>query len=123
MASQQKHIDRTIRELERFKANPHALAMMRGSAAALNGYERKLDSRKLQLSTREAPKGGRGRIVHGEHQTLILLHNREPHGRAQEKRNQTLAKAEAAARTGGLRRAGAAYLKTVVTASMGGAAQ
>lgn len=66
-------------ELYKWVGNENAIAMMRGSGAALNGYQRNIKGTALNLTVREKIYGGRGRLIRGNTRTGIRLHNLEPH--------------------------------------------
>lgn len=97
-----KRVERAEQELEKFLANTDALAIMRGSGAALNGYQRMIDPKKINLTVRDKVYGGRGRLLKGQVVTTVALQNLEPHSRTVEKYRGVTRKARALLRVAGL---------------------
>lgn len=102
---------RAEEELQKFLQTTGGIAMMRGSGAALNGYQRMITADALNLTVRDKIYGGRGRILKGGAVTGVMLHNLEPHCRVVEKYRRPVARAKAALSAAGLQKLKPEYVK------------
>jgi hypothetical protein len=100
----------TLRE---FQKSIGAIVMMRGTGAALNGYEKGLSSQALNATTRTKVYGGRGRLAKASGIASLWLHNREPHCRVVEKYRKVVARAQMALRAGGIKRMKPVYVSKI----------
>lgn len=94
---------RAAEEFEKFAGSETAIAMMRTSGAAMNGYDRNLRGNALQLTVRERVYGGRGRFIRGSTSDAMALHNLEPHCRAVEKWKRPVGRAKMALSAAGIK--------------------
>ena len=97
----------------------NAIVMMRGSSAALAGYQRHLSGDALMATIRQKVYGGAGRLANTQTATIILLHNMEPYARALEKRHHVFRGAADEVRHLGMRRVGAKFFGKLAAESGG----
>lgn len=97
--------------LRRFLETTGAIAMMRTSGAALNGYQRMLSGDAVNLTVRDKVYGGRGRVLRGGSVTGVLLHNLEPHCRVVEKYRRPAGRARVTLAQSGLQKLKPEYVK------------
>lgn len=110
---QYERLEKARDQARRFGMDENAIVMMRGTSAALAGYQKELRGDALMATVRDQVYGGSGRIIDGSTATVILLHNKEPYCRAIEKRHQVWAKALNSVKMFGMQQAGAKYIATV----------
>lgn len=92
------------KELYKWVGSDSAIAMMRGSGGALNGYGRNIKGSALMLTVREKVYGGKGRLIRGNSRTGLRLHNLEPHCRVLEKYRGPVRRGKAALAAAGLQK-------------------
>jgi hypothetical protein len=111
------HYWKCVDELNKLTDNPTAIVMMRGSGAALMGFQKNINAEHFKASIREKVYGGYGRVIDlpGKGQTMVVLINMEPHARVVEKRRGILRRAQSLARALGARRASRKYLEKLGT--------
>jgi hypothetical protein len=102
-------------ELSRFLASTGAVVMMRKHGAALNGYQRFVSGDALNVTIRDKVYGGRGRLIRGNTQSGLALHNLEPHCRVVEKYKHPVARARAALSAAGLQRMKPVYVSQLAS--------
>ena len=102
---------RAEEELQKFLGATGGIAMMRGSGAALNGYQRLISADALNLTVRDKVYGGRGRVLRGGSVTGVLLHNLEPHCRVVEKYRRPAGRARVTLAQSGLQKLKPEYVK------------
>lgn len=102
---------RAKEEFEKFAGSDTAIAMMRKSGAAMNGYERNLRGSALQLTVRDKVYGGRGRMIRGSNSDALALHNLEPHCRAVEKYKKPVGRAKMALSAAGVQKLKPVYVQ------------
>jgi hypothetical protein len=101
---------RAEEELKKFLQATGAVVMMRGSGAALNGYQRQLSGDAINLTVRDKVYGGRGRLTSGSTTSGLMLHNLEPHSRVVEKYRGVVRRARAALGAAGLQQLKGEYV-------------
>lgn len=114
-------LKKAVDDLEVYAGTEASIVMMRGSGAALNGYQRQLDGKKLNATIREKVYGGRGRIIRGNTTTGVVMSNMEPHVRVVEKFKGPVARAKRILYAGKLKPLRRKYVKMIAegaTASM-----
>lgn len=108
---QTRRAEKAEEDLKRFIGATGAIAMMRTSGAALNGYQRMLSGDAVNLTVRDKIYGGRGRVLRGGSVTGVLLHNLEPHCRVVEKYRRPAGRARVALAQSGLQKLKPEYVK------------
>jgi hypothetical protein len=111
--------DRAKEELDKALSSYEAIGMMRGSGAALNGYERNLKGTALNLTFRTKVYGGVGRLIRGSTKVALALHNREPHCRVVERYRKPVGKANAALRAAGVEKLKPVYVMELAIRTKG----
>lgn len=115
----QERAERARQELYKWVGSDSAIAMMRGSGAALNGYDRNIKGTALNLTVREKVYGGRGRMVRGSSRAGLVLHNLEPHCKVVERWSKPVARGKAALNVAGLKKMKPEYVGQLVKNTKG----
>jgi len=110
---QEERVKKAVDDLQVYLGTEASIVMMRGSGAALNGYQRNLDGKKLNATIREKIYGGRGKIIRGATTTGVVLSNLEPHARAVEKYKGPVARAKRVLGAGKVKTLKRGYVKMI----------
>lgn len=110
-----QRVEKAEEQLRRYTKTEGSLVMMRGTGAALNGYQKGLSDTAVNLTVRDKVYGGRGRLGKGTNKAALMLHNLEPHCRVVEKYRRVVYRANMVLKAGGVRRLKGVYVNTVAT--------